>query len=187
MAARSPAELEPLPRTVAEFLAWEEDKEGKYEFCAGEVAEVSPEHTRHVLLKSRIAFLLEQALADRGFYVLTDGTQVRIGDLVAIPDVVVTAETLDMMAVFITGPVLLVEVTSRRRRQIATDRKWLRYARLASLRHYLVVSQEERGIVAHSRVAGDEWRERVLRAGRFELEALGIGLEVEAIYARSGL
>lgn len=187
MAVRGATLLEPRPRTVGEFLRWERERPGRYEFLAGEVVEVSPERSRHAILKSEVARLLGNALEGQPYRVMVDGPEIRFADLVAVPDVVVAAEPVDEEAVFIEAPVLLVEVPSPGREKVDTDIKWRRYAGLANLRHYLIVSQDKRLIVVHSRADAGAWHVDRVEAGIIPLEALGCSLSLEAVYASTRL
>lgn len=187
MAARGATLLEPRPRTVDEFLRWERELDGRYELIDGEVVDVSPERTRHAKLKSEIARLLGNALDGRGYAVMVDGPQVRFPDLVAVPDVVVAAEPVDEEAVLVETPVLLVEIPSPGRERHDTEVKWRRYAGLASLRHYLIVSQDERLVVAHSRIDAGPWHVDRIASGIIPLTALGCSLGLEAVYATTRL
>ena len=45
-----------------------------------------------------------------------------------------------------------------------TGRKWQAYQKIASLKHYILLSQDQRLVNLHSR-AGDLWRERFLSTG----------------------
>jgi Uma2 family endonuclease len=65
-------------------------------------------------------------------------------------------------------------------------RKWFSYRKIPSLKHYLVLSQDQRVVQVHSR-AGDIWRERFVSAGAIELDDPPLRLELEAIYAATDL
>lgn len=58
--------------------------------------------------------------------------------------------------------------------------------KILSLKHYLVLSQDERAVQVHSR-AGDLWRERFVGAGTIELDDPPVRFEVDAIYAATDL
>jgi hypothetical protein len=48
-------------------------------------------------------------------------------------------------------------------------RKWFSYRKIPSLKHHLVLSQDQRMVQVHSR-AGGLWRERFISAGAIELD-----------------
>ena len=77
---------EPTPRmTVDEFLAWAEERPGRYELCDGEVVAMSPEQAVHARTKGAVYAALVSgikaaALACEAF---PDGMTVRISDRAA--------------------------------------------------------------------------------------------------------
>ena len=95
---------------------------------------------------------------------------------------VVTCSVIDLSTPVIAEPVIIVEVMSPSSEADDAGRKWFSYRKIPSLKHYLVLSQDERVVQVHSR-AGDLWRERFVSAGAIELDDPPVQLEVEAIYA----
>jgi hypothetical protein len=57
---------------------------------------------------------------------------------------------------------------------------------IASLRHYLVLSQDQRLVQVHSR-AGDIWSERFVSEGAFELEDPPLHLVLDDLYRATDL
>jgi Uma2 family endonuclease len=82
--------------------------------------------------------------------------------------------------------VIIVEVISPSSEQNDTGLRWLAYRNLPSLKHYIVLSQNQRLVQVHSR-AGDIWRERFLSAGALELDDPPVRLELDALYAATDL
>ena len=126
--------------------------------------------------------LLDQALAGSGCEVLVDGPQILTEDISAIPDVVVTCAPLDLTTPVIAAPAIIVEVMSPSTACDDHGLKWLSYRKIASLRHYIIVAQDQRLVHLHSR-AGDIWRERFVTAGSITLDDPPVTLELDAIYA----
>jgi Uma2 family endonuclease len=82
----------------------------------------------------------------------------------------------------IENPVVLVEVLSSGTESDDRGAKWRDYQRLASLKHYVLVSQAERRIEVYSRQRGG-WRyAEAAGQGSIALDAVGIELDVAAIY-----
>jgi Uma2 family endonuclease len=67
-----------------------------------------------------------------------------------------------------------------------TGRKWQAYQKIASLKHYILLSQDQRLVNVHSR-AGDLWRERFLEAGIVELDDPPVRLAVDDLYAATDI
>jgi Uma2 family endonuclease len=182
MAKAAPIEDQDWPRTVAAFEAWHALQPERWEFVAGRPRLMAPASMRHSIIKNNIGFALRQALGDRGCTALVDGPQIVTPDISAIPDVVVTCAPLDLTTPVIAMPAIIVEVMSPSSASDDHGLKWLSYRKLASLRHYLVVAQDQRLVHLHSR-AGDIWRERFISAGSITLDDPPVTLELDGIYA----
>ena len=174
------------PRAVADFEAWHARQPERWEFIAGEPRLMAPASLNHTIIKRNVFRALDGTLAARGCEVLVDGAQIVTDDISAIPDVVVTCASLDHSTPAIAEPSIIVEIMSPSSQADDTGRKWLSYRKIASLRHYLVLSQTERLVHVHSR-AGELWRERFVSAGAVELDDPPVVLEVEALYASTDI
>jgi Uma2 family endonuclease len=146
------APSEDWPRTVAEFQAWHARQPERWEFIDGRPRLMAPGSLKHTIIKTNVGTALKTALADRGWTTFVDGAQIVTDEISAIPDVVVTG------------------------------RKWQAYQKIPSLKHYILLSQDQRLVNLHSR-AGDLWRERFLSAGVIELDDPRVRLEIDALYA----
>ena len=98
----------------------------------------------------------------------------------------VTCAPIDLSTPVIAEPVIIVEVMSPSSEADDAGRKWFSYRKIPSLKHYLVLSQDERAVQVHSR-AGDLWRERFVSAGTIELDDPPVRLEIDAIYAATDI
>jgi Uma2 family endonuclease len=180
------ARQEGWPRTVEEFEAWHAHQPERWEFIRGVPRMMAPASMNHSIIKRNAAFALHSALAPLGCEALIDGRQILTDEISAIPDVVVTCARLDLTTPVIAEPVIIVEVISPSNEANDTGLRWLAYRNIPSLRHYLVLSQNQRLVHVHSR-AGDIWRERFLSAGALELDEPPVRLEIDALYAATDL
>lgn len=174
--------------THAEYLAFEEVSERRHEFVDGVVrpiADSSPEHAR---LSAAVGAELGKALAGRPCEVFGCSLRIRIdktnrttyADVVVICGPEIHSE-LDRNA--ITNPTVIVEVLSPSTEASDRGEKWRHYQRLASLREYVLVSQDSPYIEVFRR-NGDEWVLRTATAGQMlELPSHGVQIPVDAIYA----
>jgi Uma2 family endonuclease len=103
------------------------------------------------------------------------------------PDVVVAcAEVPDGM--LIPEPLIVVEVLSASTRDRDFSITLAGYAGLLSVAHYLLVDTQRRLVVHHHRAGGEqELRTSIVRGGIVRLEPPGPDLDIDAIYAGSGL
>jgi Uma2 family endonuclease len=180
------ARRENWPRTVEEFEAWHARQPERWEFIDGRPRLMAPASMRHSIIKANAFAALHGALADTPCRALVDGPQILTDEISAIPDVVVTCAPLDLSTPVIAAPVIIVEVMSPSSEADDAGRKWFSYRKIPSLKHYLVVSQDERVVQVHSR-SGDLWRERFVSSGAIELDDPPVRLEVDAIYAATDI
>jgi len=141
--------------TVDEYLAWAEDRPGRYELCEGAVTAISPEGAGHAERKAAVYAALKAAIRARGVpcHALPDGMTVRIDDTTAYePDAVVyCGAKLPPTAIEVTNPVIVVEVLSPSTRRIDLSVKLADYFRVPGLAHYLIVYPEKPRIIHHAR------------------------------------
>jgi Uma2 family endonuclease len=187
--------------TVAAFLEWASRRpEGeRWELVEGEPVPVrgatpaqamAAETVIHARIKRRIDHTLSEALARAGHAceVFVSGPKVQIDAESAFePDVAVTcAEVPDGM--LIPEPLIVVEVLSASTRDRDFSIKLAGYAGLASVAHYLLVDTQRRLVVHHHRAGAEqEFRTSIVRGGVVRLEPPGLDLDIDAIYAGSGV
>jgi Uma2 family endonuclease len=174
------------PRTVAAFEAWHAGQPDRWEFIGGQPRLMAPASMQHTIIKNNAGFAFRQALADQECTALVDGAQILTDDISAIPDVVVTCAPIDLETPVIAEPVIIIEVMSPSSVDDDTGRKWLSYRKIASLKHYIVLAQDQRLVHVHSR-AGDLWRERFIGTGSLSLEDPPLCVDLDTLYAGAEL
>jgi Uma2 family endonuclease len=180
------ARQEDWPRTVEEFETWHARQPERWEFIRGQPRMMAPASIKHSIIKRNVLRVLDRALEGSGCETLVDGPQILTDEISAIPDVVVTCAPLDLTSPVIAEPVIIVEVMSPSSEQNDTGLRWLAYRNIPSLRHYLVLSQNQRLVHVHSR-AVDIWRERFLGTGALELDEPPVRPEIADLYAATDL
>lgn len=178
--------LADLPQTVEEFHAWHEQQPEVWEFIDGQPRLMAPGSKNHTIIKTNIGGLLQAALIGRECTVFVDGAQVVSEATVAIPDVVVTCAPLDYTTPIVAEPTIIIEVMSPSSAADDTGRKWFAYRHIASLRYYLVVSQDRREVLVHSR-ADQLWHERFVTEGNLVLDNPSVTLAIDALYDKTDI
>ncbi|MBX3273013.1 MAG: Uma2 family endonuclease [Sandaracinaceae bacterium] len=174
--------------SLEEYVALDRTSEARWEYVDGEafaMAGASPEHN---LVVGNVAAALRLALRDTGCLALSEGQKVATPRTRAYhhPDALVICgepryDPHDDYAVL--NPSLIVEVLSPSTADYDRGGKLVHYRTLESLSDYLLVSVEERVIEHHHRIGPSQWLLTEHRAGAIELEALGIALPLDALYA----
>jgi Uma2 family endonuclease len=176
--------------TSAEFLVWamSQPQGSRYELVAGEVVAMAPERWRHALAKARAWRALDEAIRGSGVPCVAcpDGMAVEV-DAASVyePDALVRCgEPLDDDAVKVTDPIIVVEVASPSSRARDTGVKLADYARLPTLRHYLIVDPKA-GLIVHHKIESEAGaRTTIVRSGMLSLDPPGIEVAVEEILRR---
>ena len=178
-----------LPRskfTVDEFLAWAEHQPGRYELLDGEILAMSPERSRHALIKFAIANELGRAVKQAGLscIVYPDGMTIRIDKSKAFePDALVRCGTpLDDDAIEVPDPLIVVEVLSPSTRDYDVSYKLAGYFQVPSIQHYLIIDPKRRPVVHHQRQADGTILTRLVQAGVMRLDPPGLDVDTDAFF-----
>ncbi|MBC8129515.1 MAG: Uma2 family endonuclease, partial [Rhizobiaceae bacterium] len=130
--------------TADDFLRWNEGREGKREFVDGRVTEmmvgVSMAHWK---LCTRLSRLIGDRLDDLVHAYGTADFGVRTLAGIRYPDFLVTGADGDGRDLATDRPILLAEVLSPSSMAVDFGPKAVEYIAIPSLRHYLVLSQDE--------------------------------------------
>lgn len=175
--------------TSAEFLDWAmaQPKGRRHELVEGRVVAMAPERWGHAMAKARVWRALDDAVRAAGLPCVAcpDGMAVEIdATTVYEPDALVRCgEPLSDDAVKIVDPVIVVEVPSPSSQARDSGAKLADYARVPSIRHYLIVDTKSRAVVHHRIEDEAVARTTIARSGPLELDPPGITIMVEAMVA----
>jgi Uma2 family endonuclease len=105
---------------------------------------------------------------------------------VMYPDVVVACGDIPGQATVLDAPVVIVEVLSESTAERDHGRKRWAYQTIPSLRHYILIDQDEGGVEVTSPNADGTWRSLIVRdlGGRLQLTALSLEIGLEEVFAR---
>jgi Uma2 family endonuclease len=168
--------------TADEFIAWAiQQPEGRrYELAGGEVVGMAPERVGHARGKGRIFEALSQAIRAAGLpcEAFPDGLSVRTdAATVYEPDALVRCgPPLDEDAVEVADPIIIVEVVWPSSVKRDSGSKLEGYFRLPSVRHYLIVTVQNRAVIHHHRDDSGTITTRIIRDGTIRLDPPGIEL-----------
>ncbi|GLS29793.1 Endonuclease, Uma2 family (restriction endonuclease fold) [Mesorhizobium albiziae] len=176
-----------MPTTADEFLRWNEGREGKREFVRGRVVEMMINVTRaHARLAFRLSMQLGQQLDLAKYDIGSADFGVKTSDGVRYPDVYVDRAFDTLKDLTAREPLLLAEILSASSYGQDFGEKVTEYTGLPTLRHYIILSQDEPRVWLWSRNESGGWDGPVSIAGREEtvsLPALGISIDLATLYA----
>lgn len=174
--------------TYAEYIAFTETSELKYEYIAGEIVAMSGGTIAHGRLIGQLTGLIRDALRGRPCVVLPAEVRVRIraADRAMYPDLhivcsAVEADPDDPHAV--VNPTGIVEVLSDSTADSDRGDKFAAYRRLPSLREYVLVSQHERRIDVYRREQNGWHLDDFGSGEHFRLTSIDVGISVDEVYA----
>ena len=150
-----------IPMTEAEYLAFSETSEVKYEYCQGYAYAMTGGSLRHAAISANVITALNNALRERDCTVASSDLRVQVrNNVYRYPDVSVICsapEYTEERTDTITNPTVLVEVSSPSTGVIDRSIKLEEYTQLASVNAYVLVSQNVAKIELYARQADGAW------------------------------
>ena len=176
--------------TPEEYLAFERKATTKHEYLNGQIVAMSGTSFAHNFITVNIATSLNVQLMEGECRVATSDMRVKVTqiDSYFYPDVVVVCgepraedDTFDTLL----NPVLIVEVLSPSTEGYDRGEKFEHYQQIASLKDYILISQDEIRVEHHYRQES-EWLQSEFQGLEDVLSLLSIGCELRLsdIYRR---
>jgi Uma2 family endonuclease len=173
--------------TEDEYLALEEAAEFRSEFLDGEMLAMSGGSFEHGDLQTNILLELGGKLRGRCRLYASD-LRVRVSDqMFAYPDVVVVCGKRvrsKQRGDNLVNPDVIFEILSPSTERYDRGAKFQHYRTIASLKDYILVSQDQARIEHYIRQADDTWTLRDCTGLKAEvkIDSLGVSLPLSAIY-----
>ena len=148
----------PSRMTFDEYLVWEARQSRRHEFIDGIPVMMAGAAPRHVSITPELSRLVGNALVGSPCRYLDSETKLRVGELGLYPDGMVACppEFLSETVGVIENSTAIFEVLSPSTQGCDLGIKFEVYARLPSLRDYVVIYPDAPLVHVHSR-RGDEW------------------------------
>jgi Uma2 family endonuclease len=147
--------------TVEEYLVMDSNSPIRYEYHFGKVKAMAGTTKKHNETVQNITFLLRKQLKNKGCGVYAENirTQIYENSKYVYPDVVVSCSEQDKKnPLLVKEPTLVVEVLSEGTEEYDIGNKLLYYTRLASMTHYILVSQESVAVMHYQRMENENWQ-----------------------------
>jgi Uma2 family endonuclease len=169
------------------FLDWEAQQAEKHEYLGGEVFAMVGARREHVVVAGNLFAALKQRL--RGgpcqAYVSDLKLRVEAADAFFYPDVMVSCDAGDQAAVlFLTRPVLIVEVLSDSTAAFDRGDKFAAYRTLESLQEYVLVDIPARRVEVFRRQEDGDWlfHEYLPGCGDCEFRAVAASVPFDDVF-----
>src|SRR5262245_34833072 len=173
-----------------DYLEREKTAEVKHEYLDGMIYAVSGASRRHNTLSLNLATAFRAALSRTGCHTFVADIKVLIAPLnyYYYPDIVVTCDPRDDDDYVVTRPVVIVEVSAPSTAPIDRREKLMAYRRLESLREYVLVAQDEKGVeVFRLDQKGEWWSEQLGEDAELRLDSIELNVPVREIYEGTDL
>lgn len=172
----------------AEYVRTEEASPVRHEFLKGLVFAMAGGTPEHGALAAAIMREIGLALRGKPCRVYSSDLRVRNleTNLATYPDATVVCGKLDTASDdpdAVTNPTLLVEVLSDTTEAYDRGAKAAHYRKIASLKEYVLVAQDERHIEVYRRNLRGGWELFEARSGaQLELQSIGVWLDIDTVY-----
>jgi Uma2 family endonuclease len=153
------------PMTLAEFLAWEERQELRYEFDGVEPVAMTGGTAGHATVQRNLAMALGSRLRGKPCQFFGSDLKIQVAENhIRYPDGMVVCSHVDRSAKVVHDPIVIFEVLSPG--TAAKDRivKAREYQATPSVQRYVMLEQARIGATVHVRAA-DGWNVLVLKDG----------------------
>ena len=177
-----------IHRTPQEYLALERRSNVRHEFVDGELYAMAGASRGHNLISGNLYLGLRTQLRGRPCEVYMSDMRVWVDEtgLYTYPDLVVSCgepKFQDDEFDTLLNPTLIIEILSPTTRSYDRGRKFAHYRRLASLREYVLVAQDQALVQIHRR-HDEEWTSTELsrRHEILHLESVGCRIALDDIY-----
>jgi Uma2 family endonuclease len=175
--------------TPQEYLAIERQAKTKSEYLHGEMFAMSGASVRHNYITINLAGEIRQELKSRPCDILPADMRVKIDatGLYTYPDLSIVCGKLQLEdASFDTllNPAILIEVLSESTEKYDRGAKFKHYRQIASLREYVLVSQEEPLVERYTLQPDGTWVLQVFDAitGNFAFGSIDVQISMAEIY-----
>ena len=172
----------PAPMTVAEFLAWEEAQELRWEFDGFAPVAMTGGTEAHEIIQLNLTAALNAKLRGTPCRAYGSNVKIRVADRIRYPDAFVVCTPVVPRGTVRDDPVVVFEILSASTARTDRVEKMREYWDVPSIRRYVLIEQEAVSATAYTRDEG-RWSGRVLWPGDvLKLPEIGVELPLEDLY-----
>ena len=175
--------------TLEEYLEFDYNAEGRFEYFDGEVIEMGGGSPEHSLLGNRIGFLLQRELIQKSCFVYNSEVQIKVpklppyhyGDVSVLCGKAIYEDLGNQK--LLVNPTLIVEVLSDSTEKLDKGDKFTAYKSIPSFREYLLIDQYKKFVTLYTKHNERFWFQSEYVAGEaLKLESVDCELSVDEIY-----
>jgi Uma2 family endonuclease len=172
------------PITLAEFLAWEERQELRYEFDGFEPVAMTGGTIAHDQITFDLRTALVTRLAGKPCRPLGPNVKIIVDGRARYPDAIVVCRPVSPTATVADDPVVVFEVLSDGSSETDLIDKNREYRATPSIQRYVVLQQTHRAAIVFVR-REDGWLSEIVSGmdARLDLPEIGITVPLREVYA----
>ena len=175
------------PMPLAEFLAWEDRQEPRYEFDGFQPIAMTGGTAAHSAIQRNIAVALTIRLHGKPCQFYGSDLKIEVAGSIRYPDGFVVSTPVPPEAKIVRDPVVVFEVLSPSTASTDTTVKNREYAQTPSVRRYVMLAQDVVGGTMFERM-GDDWVGQLLVSDSLiRMPELGIDVPIVEFYEGVGL
>jgi len=176
------------PVTLAEFLAWEERQELRYEFDGLEAVAMTGGTIAHDQINFDLRTALAARLARNPCRALGPNVKIIADGRAHYPDAIVVCRPVSPTATIVADPVIVFEVLSEGSSQTDLIDKNREYRATPSIQRYVVPQQTHKAAIVFVR-REDGWLSEIVSGddASLALPEIGILVPLHEVYLNSGL
>jgi len=163
--------------TVAEFLAWEERQELRYEFDGFQPVAMVGGTAAHSAIARNLIFLLTGALRGRPCQPYGGGLKIEVAGRIRYPDAFVVCTPVPARSKLVLDPVVVFEILRESTRHEYLVVKNAEYRATPSIQRYVILQQTDAGATVFSR-KGEDWVAYMATGDGAVLRLPEIGVEI---------
>ena len=172
--------------SVEEYIAFEETSDIRHEYYDGQLIPMPGTTKFHNTICQNLIIILRMLLKGTIHKPYSENVKVQITNDkdYTYPDVVITSDERDLESDYIIEfPSVIFEVSSPSTKVYDKTDKFIRFRKIPSLRHYVVVNSEKVDIEVFTK-EGDEWTSENYSKieGELNLSAINIKMAIGNIY-----
>ena len=170
------------PMDVAEFLAWEQRQELRYEFDGLKPVAMVGGTEAHGAISISVATALQRRLQGTRCRAFGSDMKIEVAGRIRYPDALIVCRPLQLGSRVVNDPVVVFEVLSETTAQVDRFDKNEEYRLTPSIQRYVMLEQDRPTATVFNR-AGDDWVGRIVGPGGvIGMPEIGIELPLPECY-----
>lgn len=171
------------PMTLAQFLAWEERQELRYEFDGFQPVAMTGGTAAHEIIGGTLRAILRDRLRGKPCRPWGPTIKIEVAGRIRYPDAFVSCTPVPPDVTVIRDPVIVFEIVSPSTSRTDRIEKLREYQATPSIQRYVILEQDSVAAMVFSRL-GSDWIARALTEGEvLQMPEIGIEIPLADIYA----